>query len=235
MPDNTVAVYYELSIVDFFQDEAFYWSLLDADEQAIALRFATVLLRQRYVVNHGLLRLILAQYVEDSAVDLVFKKTEWGKPFLYDYPQISFNLSHSGDCFALAVSKDCQLGIDIECYKPRQGYEGLVKRCFATEEANAWYDLPDEERGLSFYRYWVKKEAFVKAVGKGITVGLNQCVIDSDYPQRFLKIPIEYGVAEHWTIDFLEKDDVLMAVVCDKQALAVTYQLVSTCNDYLQA
>ena len=127
-------------------------------------------------------------------------KAEFGKPFLPDHPELSFNMSHSGDILAIAISSKCQLGIDIECYKARDTWEGLVKKCFASEEADYWYRLANTERSHAFYQFWVKKEAFVKAVGKGITLGLNQCVVNPDDLSSFLRVPETAGLADKWQI-----------------------------------
>jgi len=129
-------------------------------------------------------------------------------------------MSHSGDILAIAISSKCQLGIDVECYKPRDTWEGLVKKCFAPEEADYWYRLDSSERSRAFYQFWVKKEAFVKAVGKGITLGLNQCVVNPDDPSSFLRIPKLSGSENKWqiyTMDLPDKE--FGAVVCDRQNL----------------
>ena len=218
MNKATIEVYYTPSVLDFEPQQARYRALLDKDELAIAARFKFEGLRQRYILSHGLLREQLAAAVHDSAANLRIDKTEFGKPFLADYPTLSFNMSHSGNYLAIAISTACQLGIDVECYKARDTWDGLGKRCFAAEEIAFWSSLDRAECGAAFYQFWVKKEAFVKAVGKGITLGLNQCVINPDTLNTFLSVPECCGRADQWQIDDLVlSEGIFGAVVCDTQ------------------
>jgi len=213
-----VDVYMTTSVSSFYHRQAHYLSLLDANELAVTERFKFPQVRDNYIVAHGLLRETLASYINESAAQLRFTKTEFGKPFLADYPKISFNMSHSGDSLAIAVAKQCQLGIDIEYYKPRDTWAGMVKKCFALEEADYWHSLDKPEQGRAFYQFWVRKEAFVKADGKGITLGLNQCVINPADLNGFLRVPETCGAADLWRIDeFSLSEDVMGAVVCDKR------------------
>jgi len=213
-----VDIYTTTSVSNFYHRHAHYLSLLDANELAVTERFKFAQVRDNYIVAHGLLRETLANYINESAVQLKFSKTEFGKPFLADYPELSFNLSHSDDSLALAIAQQCQLGIDIEYYKPRDTWAGLVKKCFSIEEADYWHGLDKSEQGLAFYQFWVRKEAFVKADGKGITLGLNQCVINPADLNGFLRVPEACGAAEKWRIDaFSLSEEVIGAVVCDKK------------------
>ena len=116
-------------------------------------------------------------------------------------------MSHSGDILAIAISSECQLGIDVEYYKERNTWDGLVKKCFAPEEATFWHSLDNEARGYAFYQFWVKKEAFVKAVGCGITLGLNRCVVNPDNLDTFLRVPESAGLAKQWHIRTLNFTD----------------------------
>jgi 4'-phosphopantetheinyl transferase len=219
-----VDIYTTTSVSSFYHRHTHYLSLLDANEQAVIERFKFSQVRDNYIVAHGLLRETLANYISESAVQLKFSKTEFGKPFLAGYPELSFNMSHSGNSLAIAVAQQCQLGIDIECYKPRDTWTGLVKKCFAFEEASYWHSLDQSEQGRTFYQFWVRKEAFVKADGKGITLGLNQCVINPADLEGFLRVPESCGAADLWHIDaFSLSTDTIAAVVCDKKSTVLRF------------
>ena len=213
-----IDIYYASSVLDFSPHLSEYLALLDKNEIANTERFKFPELRQRYIINHGILRQLLAKYVNKSAADLRIEKSEFGKPFLPDSPAVSFNMSHSGDILAVAISSRCQLGIDVERYKTRHNWEGLVKKCFAPEEAAYWYRLDETERNRAFYQFWVKKEALVKAVGKGITLGLELCVVNPDDTASFLRVPELGGLADQWQIYDLElPENQFGAVVCDRK------------------
>lgn len=92
---------------------------------------------------------------------------ENGKPFFPD-SDICFSLSHSG-VYAVCAVSDCEVGVDIEA--PRANSLKLAKRFFTQSESEAISscDVPDKE----FCRYWVRKEAYIKAIGKGLACPLN--------------------------------------------------------------
>lgn len=94
-----------------------------------------------------------------------------GKPYFQEYPEIQFNLSHSGD-YAVCVLHDRPVGVDIEQCKHMK--ESIAKRFFAPEEYEDIIAVQDEqERTRRFYRYWVLKESFMKAVGLGLQLEMK--------------------------------------------------------------
>lgn len=177
-----------------------YWPLLDAAAQGHAQQLTNPQIRQRYVQVHGLLRSILSRYLGQPPERININKAEYGKPYLADYPELAFNLSHVADKLMIAVAYDCRLGVDIEHCKPRSNLPQLVAKCFADDEAEYWHNLPEEQKTLAFYRFWTRKEAFVKATGRGIPLGLSQCVINPGDQASFLNLPAEFGQTRSWRI-----------------------------------
>ncbi|MBK8816964.1 MAG: 4'-phosphopantetheinyl transferase superfamily protein [Methylococcaceae bacterium] len=113
---------------------------------------------------------------------------------------MEFNLSHTGNKIAIAVGYRCQLGIDIELCKTRSSLSALVEKCFDKVEKNYWQQLPETLKAQEFYRFWTRKEAFVKATGRGIALGLKICVINPNQPNTFLRIPAKFGLPSEWRI-----------------------------------
>ncbi len=199
-----------------------YWRTLDADEQAHAEKIKNDLLRKRYVEVHGRLRNVLAQTLNERPEKINIKKAEHGKPYLADTPELAFNLSHSAEAMVIAIAWNCQLGVDIEYYKPRASLVGLVNKCFAEEEIAYWNNLPEEQKTVEFYRFWTRKEAFVKATGRGIALGLKRCVINPENQSRFLRVPADCGQAVMWyVLDMALGQDVCSALVTDKNVAGV--------------
>lgn len=195
-----------------------YWCVLDAAEQAQALKFKNGLLRQRYVEVHGRLRNLLAQTLDQPPEKIRIAKAEHGKPYLVDYPELAFNLSHSADSMMIALGRQCRLGVDIEIRKPRINMSGLVDKCFAEEEFFYWKQLPETEKAEAFYRFWTRKEALVKAVGHGIALGLNDCVVNPENPSEFLRVPATCGPASAWQVLDIDVEQGLCgALVADKK------------------
>ena len=200
-----------------------YWRVLDETEQAHAGKLKNVSLHKRYVEVHGRLRNVLAETLNQSPEKIRIKKAGHGKPYLVDYPELAFNLSHSADRVIIAVGWNRQLGVDIEICKPRVNLSGLVDKCFAEEEAAYWNKLPEDQKNQEFYRFWTRKEAFVKATGRGIALGLNHCVINPGQPTAFLRVPDICGQASAWRVlDIDLGQEISCAVVADKEIAAVS-------------
>jgi 4'-phosphopantetheinyl transferase len=199
-----------------------YWRILDAAEQARAGGFKNELLRKRYVEAHGRLRNILARTLNEPPEKIRIHNTGYGKPYLADNPALAFNLSHSASAMVIAVSWNCQLGVDVEHCKSRTSLAGLVDKCFAEEEIAYWNKLPETQKTAEFYRFWTRKEAFVKATGHGIALGLNCCVINPENQTEFLRIPVDCGLASTWHV--LDMDlgrGLCSALVTDKDIFSV--------------
>jgi len=203
-----------------------YWPLLDAAEQIRAGQYTNALPRHRYVEARGLLRWVLARYLNQLPATINIQTAEHGKPYLADCPEWTFNLSHTGDTLVIAVAQACRVGIDIELCKPRDSLPRLVTKCFSDSEAAYWHTLDDGDKTAAFYRIWTAKEAFVKATGRGIALGLNQCVTDPCHPDQFARLPPAYRPTEQWRIvdlAFAAKPGLRGALVSDQPIDAVEW------------
>lgn len=190
-----------------------YWRILDANEQHHANAFKNERLRRRYVEIHARLRLVLADVTNAAPEQLRIHKAEYGKPYLPNYPELAFNLSHTGNKMVVAMAYNCGLGVDIEQCKPRKSLAALVDKCFAQVEKSYWQKLPESQQTQAFYRFWVRKEAFVKATGRGIALGLNQCAINPKNLNEFLTIPQTYGKASEWLIQDIDMGESICGAV----------------------
>lgn len=194
------------------------WQFLDVKECAHAEAIKNPRQRDRYVMVRSCLRQILAFKLSVSPEAIRFSKAEHGKPYLTDYPELAFNLSHTADHWAIAVGWQCRVGIDIEIVKPRISLAGLVEKCFAEPEAAYWHSLPEAQQIAEFYRFWTRKEAFTKATGRGIALGLTQCVINPDKPIELLSVPDDYLPASGWQLrDLTLENGILGAVAVDNK------------------
>lgn len=98
----------------------------------------------------------------------LFARNEHGKPYLAEYPDIHFNLSHCKSGIVVAVS-DQPVGIDIESY--REASDSLIRYTMNEEEQRIIRESEDPTR--AFTEYWTKKEAVFKLRGTGITHDLH--------------------------------------------------------------
>jgi 4'-phosphopantetheinyl transferase len=147
---------------------------LNAEEEARAQRFLSPGHGNQYRAGRGRLREILAGVAGGDPAALTFVTGAAGKPSLSDVAHApAFNLSHTEDFAALAVSGTpvLALGIDIERIRPIERL--IARRFFSQSETAALEALPDEARIETFYRIWTRKEAFVKATGDGLGFPLD--------------------------------------------------------------
>lgn len=99
--------------------------------------------------------------------------TEFGKPYLKNYPELNFNHSHSQKNYALAFSHYVQdVGIDVEDLDRKVRFEALAKHAFHPKELAIWSSLEQEKE--YWFKVWTTKEAVLKAAGLGIRINLNE-------------------------------------------------------------
>lgn len=183
-----------------------YWDILDFNERARAQRFVKEIDRKSFVVSHGKLRRILADYLSLSPNKIALETQSQGKPFVAGdrSAALKFNLSHSDNYLLVGVSKDFEVGVDIEKWTDSIDYEGVLDLCFSESEQNFWRDLSVDQRQAFFYQQWVRKESFVKAVGLGLELDVSLVKTTLTGAGRFLSLPAECGLSENWSLIDLE-------------------------------
>ena len=206
-----------------------FLSCLDTNELARAESYSKPLLKWRYIEARGRLKFLLADYLDISPNHVQIAQTEHGKPYLPNHPQLVFNISHTANQLVIAVAKHCQLGVDIERIQARSTLAALVKKCFSTSEAAYWQNLPESEKAWVFYQFWTKKEAFVKATGRGIALGLQQCEVNTPEAERFVAVPESCGTAAQWWLATLTVDELFcVSVVTDTGMAELNYRALPT-------
>jgi len=167
-----------------------FTATLAPDERARAARFRFPEHRERFIAAHGALRDILSRYLDLPADQLTFSITPHGKPTLAapDHAWLQFNLSHSGALALIAVARDRPIGIDVEHLIPPDNFPRLVEQFFSANENAAFRALPESKRAAAFFAGWTRKEAYVKALGTGVSLPLDHfdVTMDPDAPARLL-------------------------------------------------
>jgi 4'-phosphopantetheinyl transferase len=134
--------------------------------------------QHHFVATRVLIRKALAYYTGTPSTALEFARREQGKPYLRNTPNpIYFNLSHSGNFAALAVTTAGEIGIDIETIRTRN-FLAIAERYFHADEIKQLAASTDAKREQLFFKLWTLKEAFFKATGGGISSGLDKAVFD---------------------------------------------------------
>ena len=161
--------------------------LLAADEQERAARRLPVV-RRRAVVSRGRLRQLLGRLLDMPPQTVPLVTNPHGKPELggSHADSLAFNLSHSGDDGLIAVTRQGQIGIDLEVRKQTQDAAWarlMAGTIFSPEELDRWHALPEHRATAALLDAWVAKEAIFKAAGTGIGDRLRQCQLPLELPR----------------------------------------------------
>jgi 4'-phosphopantetheinyl transferase len=150
--------------------------LLSDEERARAGRFRVRRQRKDFIVARGLLRIILAKYLNTHPGQLAFEYSQFGKPSVRQpsSDNIRFNVAHSDGVALYAVTRNREIGIDLERIKPFLLDERTVAECLTATEVRLLKSLPAKERQRFFFECWTRKESYLKARGVGLMSPPNQ-------------------------------------------------------------
>jgi 4'-phosphopantetheinyl transferase len=148
-------------------------AVLSEDERRRADRFYFEEDRKHFAAGRGLLRTILATYLSRPPEELRFGLTSYGKPFLSGGESLCFNLSHSHGHALFAVTQGRELGVDLERIDHGRSYLELAEHYFSECEKRALRALPAAMQADGFFVCWARKEAYIKARGKGLAIDLS--------------------------------------------------------------
>lgn len=200
--DNVVDVWIvDLQVPDQTLQRAY--DVLSADELERAQRFRFSVDSRRFVIARATLRKILGRYLQTPPELLRFEYTENGKPRLAKPPMdVRFNASRSGERALIACTRGGEVGIDIEWLHRDLEIDELARRFFTVAENEKLQTFPADHRHQAFLRCWTCKEAFVKAVGKGLSLGLDTFDVSVGLgdPSLDLSAPIERFVVNGWSL-----------------------------------
>jgi 4'-phosphopantetheinyl transferase len=150
---------------------------LSADERERASRFRFARDRDRFVGARGLLREILALYLNATPGRLSFDYSAHGKPFLAgeEHSTLRFNVSHSFDVMLLAIAHMREVGVDVEGVRnDGVAMEEIYETVLSEPEKQALARFGGEDKRTTFLRFWTLKEAYIKADGRGVSLPLER-------------------------------------------------------------
>jgi 4'-phosphopantetheinyl transferase len=176
---------------------------LSPEESARAARFHFARDRDHFTVAHALLRLLLAAYCRVEPETLRFVLNAYGKPALETgQPRVYFNLSHSHHLALYAFTRVCELGVDIEYMRGDIEYTELAALVFSPRERAALVALPVGLKAAGFFNAWTRKEAYIKARGMGVSLGLDRfdVTLSPDEPAALVETREEGQVASAWSM-----------------------------------
>lgn len=215
-------------ILELSSDEVHVWSastnvdekqlqylqaIISEDEQKRAARFYFEKDSIQFIVTRGLLRMILAYYLDQSPEEFRFSYNKHGKPSLegINNNNVRFNLSHSDQAIVYGFTRCRDIGIDIERICSSKDSTNILDHFFSELEKEEFKMVPEEKKKETFYKCWTRKEAYTKARGKGFSIPLDSFSVtltpgcpaeltradeDSEVSQWYMKdISVVYGFA----------------------------------------
>jgi 4'-phosphopantetheinyl transferase len=179
--------------------------ILSIDERRRAGQFVFDRDRTQFVAARGLLHVILAGYLNCRPQNVGFRYNAHGRPVLEQIPgaeELSFNVSHTFEQAAFVVSRNHRIGVDIEYIRPMPEIDALVENAFSSRERKKWHTLPKKQQRKAFFRAWTRKEAYLKAIGIGLSYPLNhiEVTFTSSEPPRLLRINGNPELASEWSL-----------------------------------
>ncbi len=158
-----------------------YRALMTLAERAQCDRFHFARDRHRYLVTRALVRTVLSRYAHVTPADWRFEATPHGRPVIVNEDDgartLSFNLTHTSDLIALAVTRGRAIGVDAENID-RGAMLDVADRYFAPSECQGLRALPAGDQPLRFFELWTLKESYIKARGMGLSIALDRFSFD---------------------------------------------------------
>lgn len=182
---------------------------LDQEERARAARFAFERHRRRFTVARGVLRNILARYLSLRPGEIIFQHNEYGKPSLKagaGGTPLHFNVSHSEEMALYALSADLEVGVDVEYVRRDMATAEIAEQFFSPAEVNAFRGLPEHLWLEAFFNCWTRKEAYIKALGKGLShpLGVFAVTLAPGQPAALLHDKTDPEGAGRWSLRELQ-------------------------------
>lgn len=189
--------------------------VLSASERSRFRRMRSVGKRREYLAGRSAMRRVLGPLIDMEPRDVPIESGVHGKPEIGGHDGLHFNLSHSGDRALLAVSRHGPIGVDIEVARPGRPFRRLARRFFHPAEYDWLQGLPAGDSAAGFYRLWTLKEAYLKAIGTGLTLSSRAFEVDPESdPPRLVGTSAGQLPAEQWAMQVLPTEPGYHAALC---------------------
>lgn len=185
-------------------------NILDDREQRQLERFVSPVDNHRYLVSHAMVRNLLSRYAGIAPKDWLFSRNRHGRPEIVnsDVHGLRFNLTHTGGLAACIVTLDDDCGIDAERITARKRLPGVARRMFSSREFEQLKQRNGDEFLDYFYSRWTLREAYVKALGIGISFPTRHLRFEGDSDQIIFIPDTQTDVRpENWHFQLLRPGD----------------------------
>jgi 4'-phosphopantetheinyl transferase len=209
---------FSVPISDYLPTTDQWLACLSQDERRRAEQFQLEAPRRRFVITRVALRRLLSQYLDVPAADVSLAYGPRGKPMLGGTTaggSLQFNLAHTHDLALVAVTRGCDIGVDVERLRAVSHLESIARRYFHPSEVSEILKAPVESRNEAFLRCWTAKEAVIKAVGTGLTDSLAEfCIPVAASSGAWIDMPIRaYDASKRCWLERLSPSENSIAAV----------------------
>ncbi len=178
---------------------------LSAEEQLRAGRLLLASARREFIFGRATLRQILGAHLGLNPAEVPLAEGPAGKPCLAEAAAttgLRFNLTHSGGLVIIALARHREVGVDVEWRPGLREWEPLVQRIFSAREQAELHALPITQRDEAFFNGWTRKEAWLKATGKGLQDDLSaiEVVLTPGCPPEWLTLPGGVKETGRWAL-----------------------------------
>ena len=150
--------------------------ILSTEENNYCNKLKNAAQRSRFIIRKALQRLLISKYIPSIAEQIKYSFTQFGRPIVAGgnfNENVEFNISHSGEWLLMVFSKQRLIGVDVEYLKRDFPTLVIAERFFSEVEAQAVKACAGHEEIRAFFTIWVRKEAYIKALGKGLYMPLQ--------------------------------------------------------------
>jgi 4'-phosphopantetheinyl transferase len=164
--------------------------------------------RMHFIVSRAVLRMILGRYLQIEPKRIQFSYGPHGKPDLaksLGESTLRFNLAHSHDLALYAFTLDREIGVDLEYLRVISDFKQIASEYFSANEIATLHVIPASQRQKAFFNCWTRKEAYIKATGKGLAQPLDQFEVSlaPEEPARLLNVEGFPEEASRWSLKAL--------------------------------
>ncbi|KAJ8903287.1 hypothetical protein NDN08_004396 [Rhodosorus marinus] len=183
----------------------------------------------RFAENRMFLRSTIGRYTGEEPTNVRFSYGHNGKPFLVDHPWLKFNLSHTLDYAAIAVTRDYHVGVDLESvHRKVTNLSRLAARKLTTSEWERIKSCDESTRTAQFLRAWTRKEAFIKATGEGLSRDLKTVEVSLEDSSKSLLVSLDGSrkKANDWRVYSFNPFPAVLGAIAVKNCDVHTVQLM---------
>ena len=220
---NSVDIW-SIDTAKFPNDLTSYFQLLSQEEQLRSQRFKFEKDQRLNILARSGLRVLAAQYLNCTPVSIQMGYEEYDKPYFLDYPELKFNVSHSGEMIVLAFIQQFELGVDVEYIKTDFEVMDIADNFFALDEIEKLKEVEKELQFEAFYRCWTRKEAFIKAKGSGLSFPLADFSVSIGEKAKLLATRWDADEKNEWSLSsFMPKNGYVGALAVHGPVKTIKY------------